>query len=112
MEYLLFILYILEHSKSGCVLGKQGVIVLLRENHRFSATQEFSKQLCDHITTMKPQSLGEFRARNAKEKLGLQRRNSVVPNQLMQQMFICDTSMTVGEAAKRSLVEVLDFVMF
>lgn len=93
-------------------IGEMGIILLLRAANKFAPVEEFSKQLCHHISSTKPQTIGTFKPRNAKQKLGLERSNSIMPHQLIQQMFTMDNSMTVGEAATKSFVEVVDFVMF
>ncbi len=96
-------------QKENCSIGHKAVIIVLKKVNRFAPTEEFASQLSQHIVAKRPEGLGQ--------KMGFwatlgRRTKQRSPKHLLTQYFTFDPSVMVSEAARRSLVEVLDFVLY
>ena len=100
---------LLVSHRENCSIGKKAVIVVLKKINKFAPTEEFASQLSQHIVSKRPEGLGQ--------KMGFwatlgRRTKQRSPKHLLTQNFTFDPSIMVSEAARRSLVEVLDFVLY
>lgn len=83
--------------------------MVLKKINKIAPTEEFASQLSQHIVTRRPEGLGQRMGFWA--TLG-RRTKHKSPKHLLTQDFTFDPSVMVSEAARRSLVEVLDFVLY
>ena len=95
-------------------IGKIGVMVMLQKKNKYATVEAFSEQLCQHIATTKPSSLGSFSEADAKKMKAndLPQLERFQRDQLLPQKFISDPTIVVAEAARRSFVTVEDFLLF
>ena len=80
-------------------------MVILRKTHKLAPVVEISEQLCQHIVAARPDRVGVA-------PLDPKKREGRLANDLVSQTFLYDHTTTVGEACRRSLVQVVDFVLF
>ena len=105
-------------AEGTCTIAKVGALVELRKCSKYAPAREFADQLCEHIYATKPTKLGSRQKALELQKLktnfrdGLSPRVRVPHNELLSQTFIFDPTINIAEAARRSFVEVLDFVLF
>lgn len=111
-------LYIITVKAQGnCTIAKVGAMVTLKKMNKIAPAKEFSDQLCEHILTTKPSELGDKikaleeqkrKTQQPKGKVSLQ----VHRKDLLCQTFIFDPTINVAEAARRSFVDVEDFLLY
>jgi hypothetical protein len=102
-------------TRGSCTLGKTGVVICVRKKNKYAPVDAFCEQLCEHIAIHKPRWVGKIDLSKLSKKnqhhldhLAEQGKKGF----LLPQTFQFDPTITVAEAAKRSFVELLDFVHF
>jgi len=99
----------------GCAtVGKSAVVLSLVKLNKIAPVREFSDQLCHHIAAIKPESMGHP-ARAKPDPAPNRQVSSHVAGggrHLLAQHFLYDPTITVTEAARRSFVQVKDFVLY
>ena len=105
--------HIVVTSKGSATVGKSAVIVCLHRLNRIAPAREFSDQLCHHIVSNRPEGLGKPTIpqpeRVTRKEKGISNPRTRL---LLGQHFLYDPTITVTEAARRSFLEVKDFVLY
>ena len=105
-------------AEGRCTIARVGALVELQKTSKFAPAKEFADQLCEHIYTKKPTRVGSRQRALELQKLktnfrdDLSHRVRIDPTELLSQTFIFDPTINVAEAARRSFVEILHFVLF
>jgi translation elongation factor EF-Ts len=102
-------------AAGSCTLARIGAMVTLKKINKIAPAREFCDQLCEHILATKPSSLGDRTVALEQQKLKTNQRDAGLPihhHELLCQTYIFDPTINVAEAARRSFVEVKEFVLF
>ncbi|XP_013083728.2 elongation factor Ts, mitochondrial-like [Biomphalaria glabrata] len=120
-------------SSQKVLLGKYGAIVEMRQAKTVDkpalSLSDLGSHLCQHIVGMNPRTIGEYIPREKKEEPveekplgdedeatsdteGSSKVVEVEDDRLLNQEFLLDTSMTVGELVSLNEVEILQFRRF
>ncbi|ELU14299.1 hypothetical protein CAPTEDRAFT_228572 [Capitella teleta] len=108
-------MYEIVKTRGGCTLGKTGVVICLRKRNKYAPVDAFCEQLCEHIAIHKPRWVGkvDLSKVNKQNQQHLKALSDLAHKGfLLPQTFQFDPTINVAEAAKRSFVELLDFVHF
>ena len=106
------------HTQGRCTVARVCALVELHKTSKFAPAKEFADQLCEHIYTKKPTRIGSKQRALELQKLKTNFRDDVTqrlrvdPLELLSQTYIFDPTINVAEAARRSFVEICDFVLY
>ncbi len=112
------------YTSGNFVLGKEGALTSLWKKHKYAVAKELSEPLSDHIMTYRPRYLGHVTEEQLKRQQQKQNQKknkkkayatvkmSEQPKDLLSQIFKGDYTITVAEAARRSFVEIIYFVLY
>ena len=109
----LFSLSIVE-AKRNYAIGRVGVVAVLTKKSKYATVEAFSEQLCEHIASTRPATLGTMRGANTKlmNKSVMSHLQHLQRDQLLLQTFHFDPTIVVAEAARRSFVKIDGFLLF
>ncbi|XP_033104794.1 elongation factor Ts, mitochondrial-like isoform X2 [Anneissia japonica] len=103
---------------NDCSLGKYGALVAAHSIKKSSAKMqpdEFGRRLCQHIVGMKPVRIGEFvppvQKESEEQEDGEEIEEQIVTD-LVNQEYLIDPSLTVGELLYQEGIQVIDFVRY
>ncbi|ESO12886.1 hypothetical protein HELRODRAFT_159474 [Helobdella robusta] len=101
-------------ARKNYAIGKMGVVAVMTKKSKYATVEAFSEQLCKHIATTCPTSLGTISESDIKKinKKGTVKIVHLQKNQLLLQNFLFDPTIIVAEAARRSFVKIDDFLLF
>lgn len=98
------VFFYIEARRGQVAVGKMAVIVVLKRLNRLAPLREFSDQLCHHVALFRPEKLGKPGAKPPHMR-GWKNQ----PRGLLEQGFLYDNTITVGEASRRAFTEITDF---
>lgn len=100
-------------TEANCEIGRSGAVVVLKKKSRFATVESFSDQLCRHILSARPSSLGQISDLEVRRIGSTKTRMDPDKKQLLLfQDFLSDQSIIVAEAARRSFLRIEDFLLF
>ncbi|CAL1547727.1 unnamed protein product [Lymnaea stagnalis] len=122
-------------SQKSVLLGKYGSIVEMKKNNKVEkpvmSLNDLSSHICQHIVGMNPKTVCEYIPRENKKPVeekrfdeedifnedgsseaAVQMQVEVEEDKLLNQEFLLDTTMTVGELVSINGVEILQFRRF
>ena len=102
-------------TRGGCTLGKTGVVICVRKKNKYAPVDAFCEQLCEHIAVTRPRWVGKLDLSKLNKRNPAHVQSLAELSQrgfLLPQTFLFDPTITVAEAAKRSFVEIIDFVYY